>query len=35
MRLLAYAYVSEAKGDQRRPEVSAVRLSLDSAGNLA
>lgn len=35
MCLLSYTYVSEAKGDQRRPEVLAGRMSLDWVGNLA
>lgn len=35
MCLLAYTYVSEAKGDQRRPEVLTGRMSLDWVGNLA
>lgn len=33
--LLASTYVSEAKGDQRRPEVLAGRVSLDWVGTLA
>lgn len=35
MCLLASTYVSEAKGDQRRPEVLAGRVSLDWVGMLA
>lgn len=35
MCLLAYTCVSEAKGDQRRTEVLAGRVSLGWVGNLA